>query len=93
MQFRLGADKYDWDQNKNGNYVLLDDGSSVVATVFQNNYEAWQIIINTEDRGRLVADEYFMNPEAAIERANEILAGADCVFKLLRNRYWEPEEP
>lgn len=73
-------------QSRNGNYVLLDD-SAIKATVFQNPYEVWQIIINGDGVGKLVVDEFFMDPHAAIKRVNEIFSGADCVFKTLRDRY------
>lgn len=69
----------DWTENENRNSVLLDDGV-VLATVFHNEFENWQIIINGDESGRLVANENFDTPEQAIKRANAILAGSLCKY-------------
>lgn len=68
-----------WIKNDNGNFVLLDAGY-LRATVFKNTYGVWQIIVNRDDDGKLVADEYFTEPDAAINRADAILAGASCEY-------------
>jgi glucan-binding YG repeat protein len=71
--------EYDWTENENGNWVLHDFGE-VSATVFQNAFEIWQIIVNDDERGRLVANENFDNSEQAIKRANAILSGSPCKY-------------
>lgn len=70
---------HDWTENENGNWVLQEFGD-VSATVFQNKFETWQIIINGGERGRLVANEDFCTSEQAISRANAILAGSPCKY-------------
>ena len=68
-----------WIENSKGNFVMLDD-DCLRATVFRNSHDAWQIIVNGEDSGRLVADEYFVDAEDATERADAILDGAPCEY-------------
>lgn len=68
-----------WAENSKGNFVMLDD-DSLRATVFKNTYGVWKIIVNSDDSGKLVADEYFVDAEDAIERADAILDGAPCEY-------------
>lgn len=70
-------DDREWKPSAKGNYVCIDS-NDIVATVFGNHLGIWQIIINTDAGGRLVQDEHFQDPDAGIERAEEILDGADC---------------
>ena len=68
-----------WLENGNGNFVMLD-GGSLLATVFKNSYGVWQIIVNSDEGGKLVGDENFESAEDATERADAILAGAPCGY-------------
>lgn len=71
----------EWTENSNGNYVLRDDfDGEVRATVYRTRFGYWQIIINGEERGRLVADEAYDSPRVAMKRAKAILAGAVCAY-------------
>ncbi len=68
-----------WTENSNGNFVLREcSGGDVTATVYQTEYGNWQIIINGEYGGKLIADENFADAEEAIERADSILSGSPC---------------
>ena len=81
--FSLPIEEYEWKESASGNYVCIDSGD-LIATVFSNGYE-WQIIINGDDAdGRTVAEEYFDNPDDAMERTEEILRGADCTLVLMK---------
>ena len=81
--FGLPIEEYEWKESASGNYVCIDSGD-LIATVFSNGYE-WQIIINGDDAyGRIVAEEYFDNPDDAMERTEEILRGADCTLVLMK---------
>ena len=81
--FSLPIEEYEWKESASGNYVCIDSGD-LIATVFSNGYE-WQIIINGDDAyGRIVAEEYFDNPDDAMERTEEILRGADCTLVLMK---------
>lgn len=74
--------RLEWVQNGKGNYVQADAGW-VKATVFQNKWGSWQIIINGFDGG-LVKNEGFVDPDDAIDRAEDILDGARCCFAPLK---------
>jgi hypothetical protein len=68
-----------WTENSNGNFVLREcSGGDVTATVYQTEYAVWQIIINGDYGGQLVANEHYADAEEAIERADQILGGATC---------------
>jgi len=69
---------YEWTESAKG-FVLHEDGE-ILATVFSNKFLIWMIIINQDEGGRLVADEYFDNATQAIKRANSIMAGAPCKY-------------
>jgi len=69
---------YGWTESAKG-FVLHEDGE-ILATVFSNKFQIWMIIINQDEGGRLVADEYFDNATQAIKRANSIMAGAPCKY-------------
>lgn len=71
----------EWTESSNGNYVLRDDfDGEVLATVYRTRFGYWQIIVNGEERGRLVADETYDSPRVAMKRAKAILAGAVCDY-------------
>ncbi len=73
-------DQWDrWTESRSGNFILRE-ADGVRATVFQNDHAQWQIILNSEQGGLLVADEYFEAADSAIRRADKILAGAACKF-------------
>ena len=80
--FGLPSEEYEWKERASGNHVCIHSGDHV-ATVFNNNY-AWQIIINGDDTGRIVADEAFKEHPEAISRTEEILNGADCILTVLK---------
>ena len=67
----------EWKQNGKGNFVCLRNGS-LEATVFANKHDHWQIAINDQPFARLVKNEWFDDPDQAMERAYEILQGAPC---------------
>ena len=78
---------HDWIESQNGNYVLCDS-SSVLATVFRKHYvdeSPWKIIINKDDRGFILADEYFFDDMEARDRAEAVVDGfaTDAVLKQL----------
>ena len=88
MDFVLPVDSSrDWVESQNGNYVLCDS-SSVLATVFRKHYvdeSPWKIIINKDDRGFILADEYFFDDMEARDRAEAVVDGfaTDAVLKQL----------
>ena len=67
-----------WRENAKGNFVRIDD-DRIVATVFRR-YEAWQISIQSGPITRFVANEAFESADAARDRADEILNGAECSY-------------
>jgi hypothetical protein len=68
----------DWKESQNGNYYCGD------ATVFHNGYK-WQIVLNRNGVGYIVGEEYFDDPEDGMERADEILDGADCILSPMKS--------
>ena len=82
MHNLLPTEEYEWKESASGNHVCIHSGD-LVATVFNNNY-AWQIIINGDDVGRIVADEAFKEHPEAISRTEEILNGTDCTLAPLK---------
>ena len=80
------AEEYEWKECANGNYVCIHS-DALVATVFMKDCE-WKIIINGEGVvSHIVAYEAFEGAAGAIERAEQVLGGADCdlVAMLPRN--------
>jgi len=76
--------EYEWKETANGNFVGIYD-DEFVATVFSKaGGGVWQIIINGDGVGRIVAEEAFADPDDAMERAEEVLAGADCTLVVLK---------
>lgn len=73
---------YDWRENSNGNFVCVDAYDDLIATVFGNAFDAWQIAINNNPRGAFVDGEAYETCEEAIARAEAILDGAPCEFAL-----------
>ena len=71
----------EWKELANGNYVCIHSGD-LVATVF-NKGDGWQIIINRDGVGHIVADEPFDDHVDAQERTERILCGADCNLSVL----------
>lgn len=69
----------EWKENAKGNYVCIEE-KQIVATVFKNPYGVWQIVLKGEIWGRLVTDEIFTDPGDAIDRAMDVLDGADYQF-------------
>lgn len=76
----LTDDQPKWFESAKGNWCSKNAVDEVVATVFRNSHGAWQIIINFEGVGRLVANEYFPETATAQNRAEAILNGANCRF-------------
>lgn len=76
----LTDDKSTWHESAKGSWCRKNDSSEVTATVFRNSFGAWQIIINLDRLGRLVANEYYPDSTAALDRADAILGGANCRF-------------
>lgn len=68
----------EWKPSRKGNHVCIQSGE-IVATVYRGR-SAWQIIVNRDGVGFSVAAEYFEDHEDGIDRADEILAGADCIL-------------
>ena len=56
------TDEREWILSAKGNHCCKVD-DNLVATVFENDYGSWQIIINGDPYGRLVKDEYFKTAE------------------------------
>ncbi len=85
-----------WKENAKGNQVGRSLDGDYVATVFNNGY-GWQIVINRDGVGHIVAGEYFDDPDDAQERAEWILSGADCTLSVMgshsnsgpTNTHWE----
>jgi hypothetical protein len=75
----------EWKTNRKGNHVGYSLGGEFVATVF-NNGHGWQIIINRDGVGHIVAGEIFDIPDDAQERAEWILSGADCTLSVMGAR-------
>lgn len=76
----LTDDQPNWYESAKGNWCRKDAADEVIATVFRNGHDVWQIIMNREGSGRLVANEYFPESVAAMDRAEAILHGAACRF-------------
>jgi hypothetical protein len=55
----LTDDQPKWYESAKGNWYRKNAADEVVANVLKNSHGAWQIIINFEGAGRLVANEYF----------------------------------
>lgn len=68
----------EWVETSKGNQVYRHDDGEILATVFRNKVGIWQIIINKDKFGRLVADEYYEDIDNAIERTEAIVDGAPC---------------
>ena len=79
-----GLPEYEWIVTANGNYVCIHE-DDLIATVFSKGHE-WQIIINSDGVGRIVADEAFNDPNDATERAEDILNGADCTLVKMKTK-------
>ena len=73
-----GLAEYDWNEIDNGKYVCICS-DELVSTVFRKGY-GWQIIINREGVGHIVTGEVFETSDAAMERAGDVLDGADCTL-------------
>ena len=71
----------EWKETAKGNHVCIHS-DELVATVFNKGY-GWQIIINRDGEGHIVADEYFDDHEDAQERTEWILCGADCMLSVM----------
>ncbi len=81
--FSLPIEEYEWKESASGNYVCIDSGD-LIATVFCKNVcDAWKIIINSDGDRHFVANEAFDDHDEAMERAEEILKGADCTLVLI----------
>ena len=76
----------EWRESQNGNFVLFEGEGTIAATVFKNKYSSWQIIINSQFVGKLVANEYFDDAEMAKLRAVKIFNGADCTYLSIKNK-------
>jgi len=83
MHNLLPIEEYEWKENDKGNFVAISAGRYLEATVFSNGYE-WQIIINREGDGYIVAEEAFDDPEDAMSRTEEILRGAKCTLVFMK---------
>ena len=71
---------YDWKEINSGNHVCIDY-DDLVATVFKaKSGKVWQIIINKENGGFFVEEEYFEDHNEAKARTEAILDGAKCKF-------------
>lgn len=70
--------KYQWAVSIRGNHYLKD-GDDLRATVYANRWGGWQIVINGQPGG-FVQGEVFADADDAIDRAEDILDGADCDF-------------
>jgi len=71
---------YDWKEINSGNHVCIDY-DDLVATVFKAKFgKVWQIIINKENGGYFVEEEYFEDHNEAKARTEAILDGAKCKF-------------
>jgi len=77
------SEEYEWKESASGNFVAIGVDGYHEATVFKKGYE-WQIIINRDGAGRIAADEAFDDHGDAMERAEAILGGADCILALLK---------
>jgi hypothetical protein len=64
-----------WVQDVRANYVCIHNGE-LVATVFSTAWEPWQVILHRPEHQLLVKHESFLDPFAAIARAEELIAGA-----------------
>ena len=74
-----------WKETENGNWTFISPAGDVQGTVFLNRFGHWQIIVQKDLAGRLVADEFFKDPDAARDRAEAIFRGAPCTFLPFRN--------
>lgn len=79
------SDDDGWKESANGNWTHIGPAGVVDGTVFLNRYGHWQIIVQTDFVGRLVADEFFKDPDAARDRAEAVFRGAPCRFLPFRN--------
>lgn len=79
------TDEREWILSAKGNHCCKVD-DNLVATVFENDYGSWQIIINGDPHGQLVKDEYFKTAEEGVHRAEDILDGAEYDFMVLKPR-------
>ena len=75
---KVNTEFADWFESAAGNHVCIYD-EALVCTVYKSKHtERRQIVINEEDGGYFVQEEGFLNYQKAIERADNILGGAEC---------------
>ncbi len=79
------SDDDEWKESEGGNWTCISSAGVVEGTVFLNRFGHWQIIVQKDLVGRLVADEFFKNSDAARTRAESIFRGAPCKFLPFRN--------
>lgn len=73
-----------WTQNEKGNYVLHEDWGAAKATVYRTPCgERWGIIINSDEGGRCVTEEYCSHDDA-MNRAEACLRGVSYKYKVIR---------
>ena len=65
------------------NFVCVHNGE-LVATVFSNEWEPWQVIIHDPTGASILKHENFQDPQAAMSRAEEILDGTSVHGNLHR---------
>ena len=85
MQNEMPPFECDWRTNAKGNHVSYSLGGEFVATVFSKGH-GWQIIINRNGVGHMVAGEVYGDPHDAQERAEWILSGANCTLSVMGSR-------
>jgi len=79
------CDEDGWKESANGNWTHIGPAGVVDGTVFLSGCGHWQIIVQKDLVGRLVADEFFKNSDVARARAEAIFRGAPCTFLPFRN--------
>ena len=82
MQNEMPPFECEWKTNAKGNHVGYSLGGEFAATVFNKGY-GWQIIINRDGVGHMVAGEVYDVPDDAQERAEWILSGANCTLSVM----------
>jgi len=71
--------KFAWVQDVRANFVCVHNGE-LAATVFSTEWEPWQIILHDDPWGaRILMQEGFADPQAAMAVAEEMIDGTSTV--------------